>query len=157
MGMRNRSLAILVFSLTVCPVADGLLVPETVYSREVVKKEPYRIGSALLGAICMVESGCTDLVGDDGSAIGPMQIHRAYFEDAAEYDTSLGSDYQLCHDKAFSERVVIAYMARYMKPDATDREVAMVHNAGAGIHKKKGSKAYANAERYWEKVKKFLA
>ena len=103
----------------------------------------------------MVESSGNDAVkdGDNGKAIGPFQIWESYFKDAAEYDKSLGSDYQQCRNRAFAEKVVRAWMARYFAAGADDRTIAMAHNGGPRIAKRVGTIAYQNAERYWKKVK----
>lgn len=122
------------------------------------KHERCVVSDSLLNAIRMVESGGKDDVkdGDGGKAIGEYQIHRGYFDDAAKYDKSLGDDYQKCRERAFAERVVRAYMARYLPAGASDEDIARVHNGGCGILKRKGSKAWNATTRYWEKVKKHL-
>jgi len=119
---------------------------------------PYEISSDLLDAIRTVESnGRRDVPdGDGGKSIGEFQIMEAYFKDAAEYDQSLGNDYSRCRERLFAERVVRAYMRRYFSDGATAREIAMAHNGGPRIGKKKGTKAYQRAEVYWGKVQKAL-
>lgn len=121
-------------------------------------KERYSVSDSLLNAIQSVESGdagdnAPD--GDGGKAIGPFQIRKEYFEDAAKYDKSL-DDYQKCRKTEFSKKVVRAYMARYASVTASDEDVARIHNGGCNILKKKGTKAWDNTTKYWEKVKKAL-
>ncbi len=121
-------------------------------------KERYQIPDKLLGAIETVESGGkgdSTPDGDGGKAIGPFQIRKEYFADAAEYDKSL-DDYQKCKGVEFSRKVVRAYMARYANKNASNEDVARIHNGGCNILKKKGSKAWDNTTKYWEKVKKEL-
>lgn len=93
------------------------------------------------------------IVGDHGKALGPLQIHREYFNDAAEYDKSLGNNYNRVTDLEFSKKVVTAYLKRYA-PKAVDtndyKTLAMTHNAGPKGYKNK------NAITYWEKVQKQL-
>ncbi len=50
------------------------------------------------------------VIGDGGKALGPVQIHRGYFKDAAEFDPSLGNDYNRVTDLAFAKKVVTAYL-----------------------------------------------
>ena len=93
------------------------------------------------------------IVGDNGKALGPLQIHRQYFNDAAEFDPSLGTDYNKVTDLAFAKRVVTAYLNRYApKAVSTNdfRTLARVHNGGP-----KGVKV-AQTLTYWEKIKKVL-
>jgi DNA-binding FadR family transcriptional regulator len=47
-------------------------------------------------------------------------------------------------------------MARYAASNATEEDVSRIHNGGCNILKKKGSKAWDNTTKYWEKVKKEL-
>ncbi|MFT4511913.1 MAG: hypothetical protein ACI89X_002799 [Planctomycetota bacterium] len=110
---------------------------------------------ALLDAIRFVESGNRENVpdGDDGKAIGPYQIHQVYWFDATEFDSSLGGTYQQCRKRNYAERVIDAYMRRYVKAQwaAGDGEtVAKVHNGGPKGHQKKATKGY------WQRVKKRL-
>lgn len=119
-----------------------------------------------LDAIRQVETGgCPNegrgARGDNGNALGPYQIWRIYHTDAAERDRAL-TDYQRClNDKAYSERVVRAYMLRYCR-EQVDRldagkgtladieRVARVHNGGPRGHTKKATAAY------WAKVRRAL-
>lgn len=106
----------------------------------------------LLDAIRQVESGGRDLVGDGGKAIGPYQIHRAYWQDAVESDKTLGGTYTDCHSEAYARRVVRAYLTRYGK-GRTDEQMARIHNGGCGILKRVGSAAWVRTTRYWNRVK----
>ena len=73
-------------------------------------------------------NGGRDATGDGGRAIGPYQIHHAYFVDAA-----VPGRYSDCCDPVYSRRVVIAYWKRWC-PDALERcdaeILARVHNGG---------------------------
>ena len=107
----------------------------------------------ILDAIRWVESGDRVDVrdGDDGLAIGPYQIHRVYWLDAMAFEPELGEGdgYQRCRERDYAERVIDAYMRRYV-PDAWrvgDAEViARVHNGGP-----KGDSKRAT-DRYWLRV-----
>lgn len=108
--------------------------------------------AAVLAAIRFVESSDRDDVpdGDNGLAIGPYQIHEVYWRDANASDTSLGGTYQDCRRRAYAERVVAAYMAKWCKDAwlAGDAEViARVHNGGPGGADR------ASTLGYWERVR----
>ena len=117
-----------------------------------------------LDAIKQVETGSGSGVGvkgDGGRAAGPLQIHRIYHIDAAERDRSL-TDYQRClTDRAYSERVVLAYMRRYCRSQAARldantatladlQRIARTHNGGPRGHRKHATIGY------WHKVRSHL-
>jgi hypothetical protein len=119
---------------------------------------PARAGprhAEILRAIRLVECGgrdpCPD--GDGGLAIGPYQIHRVYWEDAVAHDPSLGPrrgfDYQDCRRREYAERVIEAYMRKWV-PEAWragDAEViARTHNGGPS-----GARLRSTAG-YWARV-----
>lgn len=110
--------------------------------------------NALLDAIRRVETGgCKDpsaAVGDNGKAIGPYQIHRVYWQDAVEYDPSIGGKYSDCRNEEYARKVVRAYMARYAPKGASDEVFSRIHNGGPKGHRKAATKAY------WAKVRKHL-
>ena len=105
----------------------------------------------ILDAIRQVESGGRDAPpdGDGGRSIGPYQIQRAYWQDAQAYDPSLGGTYQDCRKRAYAERVIRAYMQRYIKAEweLLDAErIARTHNGGPRGASKTSTIAY------WKKV-----
>ena len=106
----------------------------------------------LLDAIMKVESkgdiNCKD--GDNGKAIGPYQIWKSYWEDAIEYDHSIGGTYQDCRKKDYSEKIIRSYWKRYAPINATDEQLARIHNGGPKGYKKKCT------IKYWKKVEKCL-
>jgi len=105
----------------------------------------------LLDAMYTVESGRgKNLIGDGGKAIGPYQIWYSYWQDAVEYDPSIGGSYRDCMDKAYSERIVWAYWCRYAPKDASVEQLARIHNGGP--------KGYKNSKTvgYWGKIRKAL-
>jgi hypothetical protein len=89
----------------------------------------------VLDAIRFVESSHRDDVpdGDGGKAIGPFQIHFEFWQDAVAAAPELGGVYADCRRREYAERVVAAYMRRWI-PDAwSDGEaevIARVHNGG---------------------------
>ena len=117
----------------------------------------------ILGAIREVETGGkpnrgVGTKGDNGKALGPFQIHKIYWQDAVDYDKSIGGKYEDClNDYDYSVKVVRAYMKRYSRgKDLTYEQIARYHNGGPNIYKKKGTKPWDNTTEYWEKVKKSL-
>jgi hypothetical protein len=93
-------------------------------------------------------NGGRDATGDRGRAIGPYQIHRAYF-----VDSGVAGRYEDCRDPAFARRVVIAYWRRWC-PDALERcdaeVLARVHNGGPRGARKASTLAY------WRRVERAL-
>jgi hypothetical protein len=108
----------------------------------------------LLSAIQQVEtparcaSGC-DVKGDNGNALGPFQIWKSYWQDAVEYDSSIGGSYDDVIDYGYAVKIVSAYMRRYA-PNNLAETWARIHNGGPRGHKKKATIPY------WNKVKKIL-
>jgi hypothetical protein len=81
------------------------------------------------------------ILGDNGRALGPLQIHRAYHA-----DSRVAGDYSRVSDLAYSERVATAYLKRHApeawaKGDVTT--LARVHNGGPRGHLKPATKSYA--------------
>ena len=119
-----------------------------------------------LDAIRQVETGgCPNegigTKGDNGNAWGPYQIWPAYHQDAAERDRTLTSYSKCLTSKAYSERVVRAYMNRYARAELKRLEagagsladvlkVARIHNGGPSGHRRDSTLRYA------EKIRKLL-
>jgi hypothetical protein len=106
----------------------------------------------LAKAIHQVESsGRTDgkIVGDNGAAIGPLQIHYANWKDAVEFDKSIGGQYSDCHKLKYSQLIFDAYLRRYGKGKSAE-ERARIWNGGPKGNEKSVTVAY------WKKVKKNL-
>ena len=80
-------------------------------------------------------------IGDNGKALGPLQIHRAYHA-----DSRVAGDYSRCADLEYSKRIVTAYLQRYAPQAwaAGDVEtLARVHNGGPKGATKPATKSYA--------------
>jgi len=109
----------------------------------------------LLDAMVQVESGGRlDLVGDNGKAIGPLQIHRICWVDAVRYDNTLlsfGGKYEDCKRLEYAEKVVVAYWNCYASKTASCEELACIHNGGPKGFGKKATQAY------WVKVNKEMS
>ncbi len=86
--------------------------------------------------------------GDNGKALGPLQIHLDYWKDAG-----VPGQYSDCADLAYSKRVVLAYLKRYAPAalKAGDWEIlARIHNGGPRGHRRKAT------VQYWRKVKEAM-
>mgnify|MGYP003149229815 CR=1 FL=1 len=131
----------------------------------VVPAQVYTWADALHAIRTVETGGCKNggigARGDNGHAIGPFQIHRAYWKDAAERDRTL-TDYSTClTSRRYSQRVVIAYMRRYCpksaaafdKGSATEADVqriSRVHNGGPRGYAKRATLGY------WLKIRRAL-
>ena len=105
----------------------------------------------LLEAIRQVEShGNPNLVGDNGKAIGSFQIWRTYWQDAVEHDKTIGGKYEDCKNDEYAKRIVLAYWDRYAPKNATNEQLARIHNGGPQGWKN------SNTIKYWNKIKKEL-
>ena len=126
------------------------------------KQEIYDFEQAMklhkvLEAICQVESNCdSNAIGDAGDAIGPFQIHQAYWYDAIEFSNDLyltTGGYHDCFDYEYAYLIVLEYMNRYASDalNPVDAEkIARIHNGGPKGHKKQST------QKYWQKVKSIL-
>ena len=104
----------------------------------------------ILEALRQVESSGRDAPpdGDDGRAIGPYQIHESYWR-----DSGVPGEYQRCRDRRYAERVVAAYMRRYVPRAWATRDaevIARTHNGGPLGRAKSGT------WRYWLRVQEEL-
>lgn len=100
----------------------------------------------------LVESSLNPaLVGDNGGAIGVLQMHKAYVQDAAEF---AGEDWvhEDCLEPEIAVEIFRAYMARYATKKRLGRkptlqDIARIHNGGPNGYKKDSTL------RYWRIVK----
>jgi hypothetical protein len=80
------------------------------------------------------------ILGDNGKALGPLQIHKSYHA-----DSRVAGDYSRVADLDYSKRVATAYLKRYAPAawKAGDVEtLARVHNGGPRGHLKPATKGY---------------
>ena len=104
----------------------------------------------LISALIMVESSNNDLaIGDQGRAIGCLQIHRSVVLDV---NRITGSHYrhQDMTNRAAARAVCQAYLTHYGKGKTTE-EQARIWNGGPQGHKKKTA-----TQAYWAKVQRNL-
>jgi hypothetical protein len=107
----------------------------------------------LLDAIRQVETGGeadpANAVGDGGRSLGPYQITRAYW-----HDSGVPGKYPWVRNKAYAERVMIAYWQRFC-PSALARHdwqtLARVHNGGPNGPEE------ARTRGYWARVREHLS
>ena len=135
-------------------IALALLIASQAYAQTSCAYTPQQ--EALLDALIQVESsGRDDAVGDNGNAIGCLQIWKPYWIDATER-SGIGGTYKDCYNRAYAKRIVDAYMKRYAKEAWTDpkrfnaEKCARIHNGGPKGYTKKAT------EKYWKKVDKLL-
>lgn len=134
------------------------LILATVLCVAPVKGSPYPVlplpaqcytVDTLLDAMYAVESNRGKItVGDNGKAIGPYQIWREYWQDAVEWDKTIGGKYEDCMNKAYSEKIIRAYWARYAPKSATIEQLARIHNGGPKGHTRTATL------KYWKKIVK---
>ena len=107
-----------------------------------------------LDALIHVESGGDDnAVGDNGKAIGCLQIWKAYWTDAKQHCPGLGGEYDDCKQRIYAERVTVAYLLRYARHAVAERNyevLARIHNGGPAGASKRATQPY------WVKVSKAL-
>lgn len=103
--------------------------------------------SNLISALIIVESSGNDMaIGDNGRAIGPLQIHKAVVLDV---NRITGSHYrhQDMTNRAQARAVCEAYLKHYGRGASTE-QLARRWNGGPSGDRK------AATETYWNKVKK---
>lgn len=100
---------------------------------------------AFLNAMHQVESNGRygPILGDNGRALGPLQIHKPYYNDVKD---KVGGKYEDVAKLSFAVKVVKAYMEKYAKEDVIDgnwEKVARIHNGGPEGHLKSATVGYA--------------
>jgi hypothetical protein len=105
--------------------------------------------SNLISALIIVESSGNDMaIGDNGRALGPLQIHRSVVLDV---NRITGSHYrhQDMTNRAQARAVCEAYLKHYGRGASTE-QLARRWNGGPSGDRKQATEAY------WAKVKKHL-
>lgn len=106
--------------------------------------------SNLISALIIVESSGNDLaIGDNGRAVGPLQIHRGVVLDVNRFT---GSHYrwESMTNRAQARAVCEAYLTHYGKNKTTEEQARIWNGGPQGHHKKQATEAY------WNKVRKHL-
>ena len=116
------------------------------------------VSDRLLHALKLAESGYkSDAIGDNGKAVGILQLHKVYVDDANRiigYKKYSYSDrYDACKSEEITRIVLTHYGKHYERKTGkrcTDEILARIHNRGySQWYDKLG-------ERYWNKVKQFM-
>ena len=116
------------------------------------------VSSRLLHALKMAESGCkSDAIGDNGKAVGILQLHKVYVDDANRIAGCKQYNYNDRYDVRKSEemtRIVLTHYGKHYERKTgkrcTDEILARIHNRGYSQWNDK------LGERYWKRVQKFL-
>lgn len=111
---------------------------------------PLPVPTKLTKAIHQVETSgrLGPILGDNGKALGPFQIHKSYWQ-----DSGVKGSYSRCSDYNYALQVVTGYLNRYGKQFIRSNNLealARIHNGGPTGHQKAATK------HYWAKVKKEL-
>jgi hypothetical protein len=142
-------LALILGTLPAAPHSRSVEAPAAVCAEETARWSLDEI----LVALRQVETGGVEnggrcAVGDGGRAIGPLQIHRPYWQ-----DSGIPGRFEDCREPAYARKVVLAYWRRYCPEalEALDAEtLARVHNGGPKGHRKEST------VRFWRKVEREL-
>lgn len=105
--------------------------------------------SNLISALIVVESSGNDLaIGDNGRAVGPLQIHRGVVQDVNRFT---GSNYrwESMTNRAQAREVCAAYLTHYGR-GATTEQLARRWNGGPT-----GDRKTATVD-YWRRVQKAI-
>lgn len=116
------------------------------------------VSDKLLHALKMAESGCkSGAIGDNGKAVGILQLHTAYVDDANRIVGYKKYSYNDRYDVRKSEEMAMIVLTHYGKhyesktgKSCTDEVLARIHNRGYSQWNDK------LGERYWKRVQKFL-
>jgi hypothetical protein len=128
-------------------------VPQSNVALKKDKEETSNISlNDFLKALHQVETGgqTGSIIGDNGRALGPFQIHKIYWSEVAP---QIGGRYQDVSNLDYAKKVVIAYFLKYAKDALKNKDwetLAKIHNGGPRGAKKKST------EKYWQKVKAHL-
>ena len=112
-----------------------------------------------MALLIVVETGGhpdpNNAIGDNGKALGILQMHEAYVKDAAEYADVTWSHHDAL-DPLKARKIFLAYMHRYAKMERKPHHmsypefVSRIHNGGPNGYLK------ASTNSYWQKVKKLI-
>ena len=105
------------------------------------------ISEILIATLIMVESGGNDFaVGDEGDAIGCLQIHKGVI---ADVNRVYGLTYrwpESAYSRENSVCICRLYLKHYAPAGATDEQLARIWNGGPKGYKKRATLGY------WRKV-----
>ena len=101
----------------------------------------------LLAALISVESSGNDMArGDNGRALGPLQIHKTLVQDVNRiYKTAF--QWQRMTNRTEAIAVFTLYVRTYA-PNGSDEDIARLWNSGPAYRTKRNS-----TDSYWKRVK----
>ena len=107
----------------------------------------------LYWALSEFESASIDnSIADYGMSRGRYMISEAYYEDAIDFNPYLVSDWRQVHDPNYAEKIIEAYMLRYLGQkvwnNLTDENIILIartHNGGPRGRHKRSTKEYGEA------------
>lgn len=116
------------------------------------------VSDKLLHALKMAESGCkSNAIGDNGKAVGILQLHKVYVDDANRivgYNKYTYNDRYDIHKSEEITRTVLSHYGNIYEYKTskvcTDEVLARIHNRGFSQWNDKFG------ESYWNKVKQFM-
>jgi hypothetical protein len=123
-----------------------------------VSANAVEVSDRLLFALKMAESGCkSHAIGDNGNAVGILQLHRIYVDDANRILGYNKYTYADRYDIGKSEEMAVIVLTHYGNiyesrtgNVCTDEVLARIHNLG---YSKLNSSL---GDVYWERVKQFM-
>ena len=137
--------AIVVFLLTVCPIGGKADNKSPLYTAEINKEQ-----ERLIDAIAYVESkGKADAVGDNGAAVGILQIHKVLVDDVNRILGEAKYSYEDRYDADKSRQMFVVYIGHYC-PSWNPERAARMWNGGPKGHLKRSTLPY------WQKVRRIL-
>ncbi len=99
------------------------------------------------------EPNPSEVVGDNGRSIGPMQISYNAWLDATQYDKNIGGAYEDCKNYEYASKIAKAYVTRWGidKGVSDPIKLARIFNGGPKGHIKQSTVKYARKfNEYWE-------
>lgn len=124
----------------------------------VLSANAVEVSDNLLFALKMAESGCkSHAIGDNGKAVGILQLHKVYVDDANRIIGYNKYTYTDRYDASKSEemtRIVLKHYGRCYErktgKQCTDEVLARIHNRGYNQW------SDSIGDWYWNKVKQFI-
>lgn len=101
----------------------------------------------LLAALISVESSGNDMArGDNGKALGPLQIHKSLVQDVNRIHKT-NFQWQRMTNRSEAVAVFTLYVRTYA-PNGSDEDIARLWNSGPAYKSKRSS-----TDSYWKRVK----
>jgi hypothetical protein len=84
----------------------------------------YALQPSFVRAIHTVESGgrSGNIIGDNGKALGPLQIHKACWVDALAHNPSIRGKYSDCTNLQYSIMIMTSYLNKYEQKAVLNRQ-----------------------------------